>query len=72
MPGGAETKNWAEKYDQLPSHEAISEDQGTDQAGQMKRKDDRGHRAKIRTIYTETIFPKVGGVEGEVAIENEH
>lgn len=64
MPGGTETEDWAEEYDQLPSHEAVSKDQGTDQTGQMKRKDSRAHRVKIRTICTGTVLSKVGGVEG--------
>ena len=38
----------------------------------MKRKNDRGHGAEIPTIYTETIFLKFGGVEGDVAIENKY
>lgn len=32
-----ESEDGEEEHHQLPSHEAVSEDQGTDQAGQVKR-----------------------------------
>lgn len=55
--GGTEREDWEEKYDQLPSHAAVSEDQGTDQAGQMKRQDKRAHIGRELIVSTETGFP---------------
>lgn len=55
--GCAEREDWEEKYDQLPSHAAVSEDQGTDQAGQMKRQDKRAHIGRELIVSTETGFP---------------
>ena len=54
--GGTETEDGKEEYHQLPPHEAVSEDQGTDQAGQMKRRLQRAHGGKVKVtiLYTET------------------
>lgn len=35
--GGAETEAAEEEYDQLPSHEIVSEDSGTDEEGKLRR-----------------------------------
>lgn len=45
---GIETEDGEEEHYQLPSHEAVSKDQGTDQAGEMKRKDRRVNRKRGR------------------------
>ena len=34
---GTEAEDGEEEYDQLPHHEAVSEDEGADEAGEMKR-----------------------------------
>ena len=56
-----ETEDGEEEYHQLPPHEAVSEDQGTDQAGQMKRKGQKRHREKAPKLYTHTMFPNIWG-----------
>ena len=70
---GTETENGAEEYDQLPSHEALSEDQGTNQAGQMRRKSKRAHKRKcICNMIGDELSQWQGDLWGDVAFEKLH
>lgn len=64
--GGTEAEDGEEEYHQLPPHEAVSEDQGTDQAGQVKREDKRAPRGNTFTLcmYGDDLSQWLGELRG--------
>lgn len=67
-----EREDGQEEHHQLPYHEAVSEDQGTDEAGQVKKDIERGMSVQrdwedMYATYGDDPFSVNWGVEGEGA-----
>ncbi|KAM0806203.1 hypothetical protein BDR22DRAFT_7747 [Usnea florida] len=70
MDSPVQNEDGEEECDQLPSHEALSEDQGTNQAGQMRRNNKRAHKRKcICNMIGDDLSQWQGNFRGEVALE---
>ena len=64
-----EREDGQEEHDQLPYHEAVSEDQGTDEAGQVKKDIKRGMGVQrdgedMYAMYGDDPFSMNWGAEG--------